>query len=714
MLFVLTEHMVIAQQDSLSKELFSLSLEDFLNVEIVSASKFNESAKNTPSTALVITQDDIKAYGYSHINEIIENIPGFYLIDDLAFNGAVPGVRGYWSGNSRNIIILVNGNKAIDNYSSGYRLRDNAIPVEAIDRIEVIRGPLSVIYGSGAFYGVVNIVTNESPNNLIAASYGSLNTKKIIFRSAKSFSDNIKYSFNASISHSDGMNHNLNHMGSNIQDNIPNNTQGRLENRDLYLNYSFEFNGFTFKTNYYENPREIYFFFPSASDGYLNRQSGSLVAAGFKKEFSDFISLNSNIAYSKQVLRAEADYYNTTYFGKENIETEGFEGELNTLITLDDDFDITTGVNCRVITDIYDPFDHPRLLSDTIYTPSVSNTITRLADNSNIATVTAFSQISFNPHKNLNLVAGIGIEKCFEYDILRINGGGSIDSDDYQELKGTYNGEKVSVIPRLAAIYSLTKNHTFKLLYGQAINNPSFQQNWTQFVFETYGSELKPEKIRTLEFNYLALPFDFLSINFSLFRNNLNQLITRTHDFDSAGNYITFNSNAGKMSTNGLELLIKYTPLNNLKTEFGFTYQQTKNNSKGFEEVEKAYSPNLLGYIKASYKIKNISFGLTGNYVDEMETYWDISILKPDGNYGERIGKKVEGYYVVSANINADNILNKGLYLNLKCYNILNQEIRYPTFTNNSWANLGTLGHERLFTLTFGWNFNSKYLSEWH
>ncbi len=694
-----------AQEKQQTKDdLFNLSIEEFLNVEIVSASKFGESAKKTPATTVVITRDDIKAYGYTHVNEIIENIPGFYTIDDLAFNGPVAGVRGYWSGNSRNVIILVNGIRSIDNYSSGYRLRDIPIPVEAIDRIEVVRGPLSVIYGSGAFYGVINIITDEINRNEVALSYGSLNTSNLSIKIANGEKDKFRYSFSGAHYYTHGMNHKLTSMGSNIPVNIPQNTSGRLENRETYFNFSSEFDGFVFKINYFENPREIYFFNPSASEGYLNRQTGMNLSVGYNKKISNLLSINSKIIYSKQVLRAEADYFNRTYYGKENIETEGIEGEINALISFNKKLNLTTGINSRMITDIYDPFDHPRLIGDT-YIPGVSNTITRLDDNDNILTLAGFAQLSFNLINNLNIVTGVGLEKNFGYDMLRINGGGSVDPDDYQELIGSYEQQKTYIIPRLGAIYEFNDKNTLKILYGEAINNPSFQQNWTQFVFETYGTKLKQERIKTLELNYIAIPIENMSINLSLFRNKLNQLITRTHGFDNEGNYITYNSNAGEIVTHGGELLIKVEPVRNFRTELSFTYQESENKSKGYENVIKAYSPNLLGYFKASYKLKKVSLALTSTYVDEMETYWDLATQNTNGSYGARIGEKVDSYFKLSANVNIEDIFNKGFYVGVKAYNILDKEIRYPTFTNNRWADKGTLGKGSLFQITMGKEF---------
>lgn len=56
-------------------------------------------------------------------------------------------------------------------------------------------------------------------------------------------------------------------------------------------------------------------------------------------------------------------------------------------------------------------------------------------------------------------------------------------------------------------------------------------------------------------------------------------------------------------------------------------------------------------------------------------------------------------------NLRIENLFLDGLYLNIRCSNILDADIRYPTFTNNQWATRGTLGHGRGFMVSIGWKF---------
>ena len=134
-----------------------------MNIKISTAGKTLEKIGNIPASIVVITREEIETYGYMTLIEILENIPGLYAINDYSMFGAKFGVRGFWSGvTNDNMIILVNNVQQVFDLTSNYPLTEITVPVEAIDRIEVVRGPMSVVYGSGAFLGVINIITNET------------------------------------------------------------------------------------------------------------------------------------------------------------------------------------------------------------------------------------------------------------------------------------------------------------------------------------------------------------------------------------------------------------------------------------------------------------------------------------------------------------------------------------------------------------------------
>ncbi|ETR71848.1 MAG: hypothetical protein OMM_07852 [Candidatus Magnetoglobus multicellularis str. Araruama] len=257
---------------------------------------------------------------------------------------------------------------------------------------------------------------------------------------------------------------------------------------------------------------------------------------------------------------------------------------------------------------------------------------------------------------------------------------------------------------RFAAIYQLTDNHIFKLLYGKAIARPSFFQNQDQV--QQQHPPLKSETIQTFELNYISMFEPYCTINTSYFYNILNNLITRKVS-PEPGDFAAFYTNGGKITTHGIEMTVQMYPTRQFQSEMSLVWQKSKDHRAGFENIDIAYSPHLLAYLKASYLYnRDISFSLTGKYVDDMKPHWDIIRQNPDGSIGGRIGHKVDAYYTIDLNCRISNILNKGYYINLNATNLFDEDFLYPTYVNNSnWEDKGTIGHERLIMLTVGRQF---------
>ncbi|MCP4344671.1 MAG: Plug domain-containing protein [Desulfobacterales bacterium] len=190
----------VPAQDA-EEALGDISLGDLLNLELTTAGKKAEKISDIPASVVVVTREDIKKYGYQTLTEILEHIPGLYNIDDYGWSGANFGVRGFWTGFPKNVIFMINGVEQRFEANGDYKVRMMGVPVEAIERIEVIRGPMSVIYGTGAFFGAINIITGDLPDkeqlNMVSVSYGSENTQKAFARlsgNIEGYHDRFRYS----------------------------------------------------------------------------------------------------------------------------------------------------------------------------------------------------------------------------------------------------------------------------------------------------------------------------------------------------------------------------------------------------------------------------------------------------------------------------------------------------------------------------------------
>jgi outer membrane cobalamin receptor len=151
-----------AQQGT--KDLSEASLEELSNIQVYSASKHMQSASDAPSSVTVITADEIQKYGYRTLADILESVRGFYITSDRDYSFV--GVRGFGRlGDSNNrILVLVDGHRINDNvFGEPYLGSEFLVDVDLIERVEIIRGPSSSLYGADAFFAVINVITLKPP-----------------------------------------------------------------------------------------------------------------------------------------------------------------------------------------------------------------------------------------------------------------------------------------------------------------------------------------------------------------------------------------------------------------------------------------------------------------------------------------------------------------------------------------------------------------------
>ncbi len=128
--------------------------------EVTAASRVTESVDDAPSSVTIVNSQELRAMGYPTISEAVRGVRGLYLSDDRSYETI--GFRGFGRpGDYGNrVLILIDGHPANDNYiESSYVDFSGRVDLEDVERIEVVRGPGSVLYGSSAFFGVINLVT---------------------------------------------------------------------------------------------------------------------------------------------------------------------------------------------------------------------------------------------------------------------------------------------------------------------------------------------------------------------------------------------------------------------------------------------------------------------------------------------------------------------------------------------------------------------------
>ena len=145
--------------------LLEMSLDDLTRIEIptvIGAAKYEQSALLAPSSVTVVTAEEIKRYGHTTLGDILRSVRGFYITNNRNYSFA--GTRGFnrpGDFNSR-VLVMMDGHRINDNiYGQGSVGGEFPLDVDLIDRVEIIRGPGSSLYGTGAFFAVVNVIAKK-------------------------------------------------------------------------------------------------------------------------------------------------------------------------------------------------------------------------------------------------------------------------------------------------------------------------------------------------------------------------------------------------------------------------------------------------------------------------------------------------------------------------------------------------------------------------
>jgi len=178
--FALTAGVADAQKNESS--VFELSLEELLNLKVSVASRRDEIVRDAPAVMTIVTRDEIEAFGARNLMDIINRLPSMQVVGHAGFYGNKTQIRAQPnSSQDRHTLILLNGRPVRENINGG----NNAyfylgFPISAIESIEIIRGPGSVLYGSNAFAAVINIKTRSTTGDSTlyeaGATVGTYNT----------------------------------------------------------------------------------------------------------------------------------------------------------------------------------------------------------------------------------------------------------------------------------------------------------------------------------------------------------------------------------------------------------------------------------------------------------------------------------------------------------------------------------------------------------
>lgn len=147
----------------LPEDLTKVELRDLLNFELVvtSPGKKEQPLSSAASAIFVLTSEDIRRSGATHIAEALRMVPGVD-VARISSNRWAVSVRGFNQDFANKLLVLVDGISIFSPYTNGVYWETIDLPLQDVDRVEVIRGPGASLWGSNAVNGVINIITKHS------------------------------------------------------------------------------------------------------------------------------------------------------------------------------------------------------------------------------------------------------------------------------------------------------------------------------------------------------------------------------------------------------------------------------------------------------------------------------------------------------------------------------------------------------------------------
>ena len=603
--------------------LADLDITNLINIPVFSASKFEQKPSEAPSSTTVITSEEIKRYGYRTLGDILKSVPGFYVSYDR--NYQFLGARGVNLGdyNSR-ILLLVDGHRINNDLTDGAYI-DTAfvLDVDLIDRIEIVRGPGSVLYGDNAFFGVINVITRRADKvngAEVSGSYGEFNAYQGRVTVGETFTNGLEFVLSGTLYGSDGP-ENLfypqyntpaqnNGVAHNLDDDISRSAFGSVRFKDFTLQGAF---------NEREKRNPTAQFGTTFNDPRLRTtDERGYTSLSYTHSFPDVVDLSAQVYYDRSTFGIA--YPEEPVVFKEQQQGDWWGAEVQLTKKIFERHIITVGAEYR------DDFNqHRRLFEED--NGAVSANVNRTRDIYGV-----YAQGDFAVVTNLHLNAGV------RYD--------------------QYGNFNPSVDPRLALIYNPFAKSTIKAIYGRAFRAPNFLELSDPFPG---FSRLGPEKITTYELVYEQEIGQHLKTSLSGFYNQMDHLI-----FLQNGSFTNFDANA-----KGTELALEGAWPNGIRTRASYTFEETENRGTGQTLTD---SPEHLGKFNISVPLyqQKVFAGLEFQYVSSRTT------MHPSPITGEDVpGRNADGFGVVNFTLFSQNLV-KNLEFSGSIYNLLDTAYSDP------------------------------------
>jgi outer membrane receptor for ferrienterochelin and colicins len=508
-------------------QLPDLKIEELMGVSIQSvfgASERLQPVTEAPASVTIVTADEIRRYGYRTLGEILGSVRGFFVTNDR--NYSYVGIRGFGRPGDYNarLLLLVNGHRVNDNvYDQAAIGTELGIDVAMFDRVEVIRGPASSLYGTSAFFAVVNVITRSgasTPGAAVEVEAGTLGSQLARGSFGRRFANGMDVAVSGTFERSHGIDQL--YMPAFDSPDTNHGVAQDLDGEQLGEAYArFGLRDWTITGTFGSRRKDV----PTASfDTLFNSQSPR------EQTIDTHAAVDAQYDHSVGRTRIAADvFYDRASYGG----IYPFAGEAGTAAVL---------VNS-------DGFLGARWGAAGHATRPLPGRQTMTAGGEFIANV---SQNQWSIYDDPSL-GGFDIDQsskqsaAYLQDEIKISPwllvSAGIRYDHYEYFAKT--------TPRGALIVTPSANQSFKYLYGQAFRAPNAYE---LYYFGNAAAYLQPESIATHELVWEQYAGEWLRTSASVYRYDASQLLAlRVVDTDALfGNYAFVNE--GTARAKGVEL----------------------------------------------------------------------------------------------------------------------------------------------------------------
>lgn len=147
-----------------NEDIFELSLNELLNEEVTTASNRKELLSKAPATVIVLDKKAIRNRGYENLSEALSDLPGMEMVYTYGDTYYLNYMRGYRYTIGTPYLVMIDG-VTINSLYFNKTTQLSAFPISSVERIEVVYGPASSVYGANAFMGVVNVITQTTQSD---------------------------------------------------------------------------------------------------------------------------------------------------------------------------------------------------------------------------------------------------------------------------------------------------------------------------------------------------------------------------------------------------------------------------------------------------------------------------------------------------------------------------------------------------------------------